>query len=734
MTHAGDSSKQLISATSDTLDIDKSTTMFTESTHHFDPQSLGEVPGATVLSGGQSIRESVADEVSHIQEVVGYSTEEIAKTSIQRTTETLMQWTTQTSSQQTVQASSRLEFGESTNRVTLPESVGQIDVQAGELDISTIPSGQSIPRSVIEESVLEPTKELGQSSTQQVTQTVELTHDAVVTLGEIHPEDYIHSPGILVSVGTEEHGVLESGGETVSSSVTEQMVTEAIQEKISVETATELAEVHATSSGEAVEDSTATEATIQLAVTESGREQSLELISSVVENVSGFTMQEAVQETTSEAVGIETKNFDPTFGVGETRLNIQSGEIMQCFIEEIESLTTGTSANLEVGESSSAFSQSVGHISVNTTFPSGEESISGEIVRESTQEHTIESSAQQTTHTSTQQTTQTSTQQQTTRASTQQTTQTSTQQVTQTSVELETRESADRMTFSRFANQHSDWVGGEIPDFIAIPSAQNIQEGITDEIVRDSTKETSQSSTQPTTQTWGLFNRAVTKLGSTLQDYARGTGRNDSEIQVSAAEQEHKEHAEENSSSLTGQTTTETTQEIASSSLEGIETATASAEVYDSSSTEILQTSTLYGLATEATTQLAVTESDHHGREQSLDEISSVQTSLSSVVQGPVPEVKMETIGIETTSFNVQSDTIITTAAENSSLDVTSIAAEERAIYSVTSEQESDARIVKEPIVSTETHRTETNATFALSQHIERNRKHLSSMVHYIPR
>ena len=289
-----------------------------------------------------------------------------------------------------------------------------------------------------------------------------------------------------------------------------------------------------------------------------------------------------------------------------------------------------TAVELEIGDSSATFTEFAGQYGggitqeiVDVPILSGIESISGEVVRGSTQKLS-ESSMQHTTQTLAQQTTQTSTQQ-ITQTLTQQATETSTKQAVRDSTELEIGESS--ITFTDSAGEYyGQQIRQETIDATSLPGGKSALS----EIERESTQYFGESSTQQTTQTSKQATGEV--------------------IRVSVGEAVHgmrESVGAETTSKVIVQTATTAAQERISSSLESMKTAAESMEVCDSSSKESVQMSTPQTSTTvEMISQLAVIESEQHAYQQSLNIVSSVQHVSSAKTQDADQGTTVEAVSI----------------------------------------------------------------------------------------
>ena len=616
------------------------------------PQSAGQYSGQ-IIRGIVNVQ-ALSSEESISGEVLRESTQELSESSVQQTTQTSTQETThislqQTSETSTVQAFAGLEIEELGTTFTDPAvEYGGQQITRESIDVTHTSGGKSMSGETVPQS----TRDLSESSTQKI------SHTSTQQTTQTSTQQIVQE--IQVFVGEEMHGMCEFVGEETAAGVIGQTAIPAAQESTSsslecVHTATESTDMYESSSKEVVQTSAqqspaATEMTVQLAVTGSepyGRKQSLDMLSSSVQNITGATTQEIVQGTMVESVGFQNTGVDTMFtSSGTTGLDIQFGKILYHSTQEIRQLlTTQTLAATDIRDLSATITEFAGQYGGEnidpTILPGGHsirEFVTGKVVR--SQEHD-QSLTQQTTHTSALQTTQTST-----------------QQTVQASAELEIGKSTNRVTSTESAVTYGGQVGAdsEVLRVTTLPGGESerLQGPITDETVRKSTEEIRQSSTQLTTQTGDLIDGGVITLReSNVEDYVPGP-RRDSEVGMRLFV-EGREHGfsdsegDQVSSTVIRQTVAEAAQENASSPLERIQTATELADMYGSSWREIAQTSIQRtSTALETAVQHAVTKSERYGREQSLDMVSSSVKNIStSTMQETAQGATVESASIE---------------------------------------------------------------------------------------
>ena len=250
-------------------------------------------------------------------------------------------------------------------------------------------------------------------------------------------------------------------------------------------------------------------------------------------------------------------------------------------------------------------------------------------------------------------------------------------------------------------------------------------------VVQESTQGISQSSTQVTTQTagGGLITETVTRVGgSIIPGYIRGPGGSREGVQVSVAEQAlevHELEGEVFSSGAIGKLVKEIMQDRVSSSGEVVQTTTG-------------QVGTT-GVGTN--TQIAVVDSKRCGCEQVGGVVSSLVENVASATMQTSEVVKgttVDAIAIANERFNanfsssemnlVNSGIVTAVSAEDSRVNVTSIAAGERVDTHVTNELEGGVQTVITSDLPTEVNMIEVGHT----EHMERECTYLSDMVYKI--
>lgn len=417
-----------------------------------------------------------------------------------------------------------------------------------------------------------------------------------------------------------------------------------------------------------------------------GKSMSIEVVRESTEEFSTVSTQHRTSQIAthqaSETSARQTVQASAELGIEESTDRAQrlsDSSIEQTDISQsLTQAASQTSAAFEIRDSSAISTHPTGQYGgwpvgevVDLTMLSGglsvQESVTGEIVRESAQEFSRSS-----TQISTQQSISAS-MQQATQLLTQQTTQISTQHTAQSSAELEigastnhvqaynelsiehdtqtsahqTIQSSTRQTSHtpESTGQYCGQVGVAVLDVSTIPTGQSARDAVLEEIERqsESTEEINQSPSMLTVQT---NDAPVIQGGVIVDDYVRGA-----RILTSVGEKGRvvRELEEDKHSSVVAQTVMA---EMTSSSFEPAQEATGST-VYDCLLREVVQTSTQKTpTVLETTSQVALTECNQYGSEQSHSVVTSVQNILSSQMQ----EAFNNTVNVAsaTTELNIQ--------------------------------------------------------------------------------